>query len=137
MRRIISISRPGSLHDPGLNRSGSAAAQDLLARARQFRSPPSPRPEVRSPRSEVRSPEPAARSLKDMMRMEIWPGQPYPLGATYDGSGTNFSVFSEVAERIELCLFDESGTETRVDLPEVTGFCWHGYVPTTSPGQRY
>jgi isoamylase len=69
--------------------------------------------------------------------MTCWPGQPYPLGATYDGMGTNFSVFSEVAERVELCLFDESGNETRVDLPEVTGFCWHGYVPTISPGQRY
>ena len=52
--------------------------------------------------------------------MQIWPGQPYPLGATYDGAGTNFSLFSEVAERVELCLFDDDGTETRVDLPEVT-----------------
>jgi isoamylase len=68
---------------------------------------------------------------------EVWPGQPYPLGATYDGLGTNFSVFSEVAERVELCLFDEDGTETRHPLPEVTGFVWHGYVPTVSPGQRY
>ncbi|HEX8938816.1 MAG TPA: glycogen debranching protein GlgX [Candidatus Limnocylindrales bacterium] len=67
----------------------------------------------------------------------IWPGQPYPLGATYDGLGTNFSVFSEVAERVELCLFDADGTETRLELPEVTGFCWHGYVPTATPGTRY
>ena len=48
----------------------------------------------------------------------VWPGNPYPLGATYDGGGTNFAVFSEVAERVELCLFDDDGTETRVDLPE-------------------
>jgi glycogen operon protein len=67
----------------------------------------------------------------------IWPGQPYPLGATFDGTGTNFSVFSEVARRVELCLFDRDGRETRVDLPEVTAFCWHGYVPGLQPGQRY
>jgi isoamylase len=70
-------------------------------------------------------------------RLKVWPGNPYPLGATYDGSGTNFAVFSEVAERVELCLFDEDGSETRVDLPETTAFCWHGYLPTVGPGQRY
>lgn len=59
------------------------------------------------------------------------------MGATYDGVGTNFSVFSEVAEKVELCLFDENDRETRVDLPEVTGFCWHGYLPHAIPGQRY
>ena len=69
--------------------------------------------------------------------MKIWPGTPYPLGATYDGAGTNFSLFSEVAERVELCLFDEAGRETRVDLPEVTGYCWHGYLRGVEPGQRY
>ncbi|MDT3706132.1 MAG: glycogen debranching protein GlgX [Thiobacillus sp.] len=69
--------------------------------------------------------------------MKVWPGTPYPLGATYDGAGTNFSLFSEVAHRVELCLFDETARETRVDLPEVTGFCWHGYFPTITPGQRY
>jgi glycogen operon protein len=51
--------------------------------------------------------------------------------------GTNFSLFSEVADRLELCLFDEDGTETRVDLPESTAYCWHGYVPNVGPGQRY
>ncbi len=69
--------------------------------------------------------------------MQIWPGQPYPLGATFDGVGTNFSLFSEVAERVELCLFDSHGKETRVDLPEMTALCWHGYVPDVRPGQRY
>ena len=74
--------------------------------------------------------------------MRIWPGTPYPLGATWDGWGTNFTLFSEVAERVELCLFDEtddSGTlsETRVELTEVDGFVWHGYLPGISPGQRY
>ncbi|GAA6527219.1 glycogen debranching protein GlgX [Intrasporangium sp. DVR] len=69
--------------------------------------------------------------------MDIWPGQAYPLGATYDGTGVNFAVFSEVAERVELCLVDEDLNETRVDLPEVDGFVWHGYVPYVQPGQRY
>src|SRR2546428_2812520 len=69
--------------------------------------------------------------------MKIWPGEPYPLGATYDGAGTNFSLFSEVAERVELCLFDDDGGERRVALPEVTALCWHGYLPGIAPGQRY
>ncbi|WP_432570372.1 glycogen debranching protein GlgX [Kineococcus sp. SYSU DK005] len=69
--------------------------------------------------------------------MQIWPGRPYPLGATYDGAGTNFALFSEVAERVELCLIDESGKEQRIDLPEVDGFVWHAYLPSVLPGQRY
>jgi len=69
--------------------------------------------------------------------MQVWPGKPYPLGATYDGSGTNFSVFSEVAERVELCLYDDHEHETRIDLPESTALCWHGYLPNVRPGQRY
>ncbi|HKL48974.1 MAG TPA: glycogen debranching protein GlgX [Desulfuromonadales bacterium] len=68
--------------------------------------------------------------------MKVWPGLPYPLGATYDGSGTNFSLFSEIAEGVELCLFNE-GQETRIELPEVTGYCWHGYLPRIEPGQLY
>ena len=67
----------------------------------------------------------------------IWPGHPYPLGATYDGGGTNFALFSEVAERVELCLFDDDGRETRVDLPEREALVWHGYIPRIVPGQRY
>ncbi|HEY3603465.1 MAG TPA: glycogen debranching protein GlgX [Sporichthyaceae bacterium] len=66
-----------------------------------------------------------------------WPGTPYPLGATYDGAGTNFAVFSEVAERIELCLLDVRGRETRVVLPEVDAFVHHVYLPGVEPGQRY
>ncbi|MBI2708850.1 MAG: glycogen debranching protein GlgX [Actinobacteria bacterium] len=69
--------------------------------------------------------------------MQIWPGQLFPLGASYDGAGTNFSVFSEVAERVELCLFDGTGTETRVPLTEVDAYCWHAYLPGIGPGQRY
>ncbi|HZT67351.1 MAG TPA: glycogen debranching protein GlgX [Acidimicrobiales bacterium] len=66
-----------------------------------------------------------------------WPGTAFPLGATYDGAGTNFSLFSEVAEQVELCLFDPDGAETRVPLREVTAFCWHGYLSGVGPGQRY
>jgi len=69
--------------------------------------------------------------------MRIWPGDPYPLGATYDGAGTNFSLFSEAATGVELCLFDDAGEETRIALTEIDGFVWHGYVPWVSPGQRY
>jgi len=69
--------------------------------------------------------------------MSPFPGEPNPLGAHYDGAGTNFSIFSEDAERVELCLFDEDGQETRLDLPENTGFHWHGYLPGVGPGQRY
>ncbi|WP_197383358.1 glycogen debranching protein GlgX [Mycolicibacterium mengxianglii] len=68
---------------------------------------------------------------------EVWPGKAYPLGSTYDGSGTNFAVFSEVAERVELCLFDADGNETRYSLPEVDGFVWHGFLPGIESGQRY
>src|ERR1700710_541366 len=67
----------------------------------------------------------------------VWPGKAYPLGASYDGSGTNFALFSEIAERVELCLFDSDGIETRVQLPEVDGFVWHAFVPNIEPGQLY
>src|SRR5215471_17996592 len=73
--------------------------------------------------------------------MRIWPGTPYPLGATWDGAGVNFALFSEVAEAVELCLFgddsDDQRSETRVALTEVDGFVWHGYLPDVGPGQRY
>jgi isoamylase len=73
--------------------------------------------------------------------VQIWPGTPYPLGATFDGSGTNFALFSEVAERVELCLFEVGPrgkvTETRVEVTEVDAYVWHCYLPTVQPGQRY
>ncbi|CUU55802.1 glycogen operon protein [Parafrankia irregularis] len=68
---------------------------------------------------------------------QVWPGSPYPLGATFDGSGTNFAIFSEVAERVELCLFDAAGTERRIELRERDAFVWHAYLPAVLPGQRY
>ncbi|MFC9790051.1 glycogen debranching protein GlgX [Rhodococcus sp. NPDC127528] len=67
----------------------------------------------------------------------VWPGSAYPLGATYDGAGTNFSLFSEVADAVELCLIDRDGSEVRVPLTEVDGHVWHAYLPTVVPGQRY
>jgi isoamylase len=70
--------------------------------------------------------------------VECWPGQPFPLGATWDGRGTNFAIFSENAEGVELCLFDENGDESAVvPLTERTAFNWHGYLPGVGPGQRY
>jgi len=69
--------------------------------------------------------------------MHPWPGSAYPLGATYDGNGTNFALFSEAAEKVELCLFDESGKEQRLELTEVDAFVWHCYLPQVQPGQRY
>ena len=69
--------------------------------------------------------------------VETWPGRPYPLGATYDGTGTNFAVFSEVGEAVDLCLFDGRGAETRVEMREVDAFVWHCYLPNIGPGQRY
>jgi isoamylase len=69
--------------------------------------------------------------------VEIWPGAPLPLGVTCDDEGANVAVYSAQAEAVELCLFDEDGAETRVELPEVHGFVWHGYVPGLRPGARY
>jgi len=68
--------------------------------------------------------------------MEVWPGRPDPLGATWDGEGTNFALFSEVAEAVELCVFDD-GQEVRLPLSEVNAHVWHGYVPGVNPGRAY
>jgi isoamylase len=74
--------------------------------------------------------------------MQVWPGTPYPLGASWDGAGTNFALFSGVADQVELCLFgpDPAGggeQETRVAVTEVDGLVWHCYLPAIEPGQRY
>jgi isoamylase len=68
--------------------------------------------------------------------MNVWPGVPYPLGATWDGNGTNFAIFSQQSTGVELCLF-EGNNEWRVPLTEVTAFVWHCYLPGIGPGQRY
>jgi isoamylase len=70
--------------------------------------------------------------------LRVWRGNPYPLGATWDGSGANFAIFSENAEAVDLCLFDaEGGDEQRVRLTEQTDLVWHCYLPDVRPGQRY
>ncbi|HJE84002.1 glycogen debranching protein GlgX [Corynebacterium sp. 5QC2CO] len=68
---------------------------------------------------------------------QVWPGEPYPLGSTYDGAGTNFALFSDVAEKVELCLISAEGEETRIELEEVDAHIWHCYIPSIMPGQRY
>ncbi len=67
----------------------------------------------------------------------VWPGRPFPLGATWDGQGTNFALFSENAEQVELCLFDDENRETRVEVCEITAYTWHCFLPGVGPGQRY
>ena len=76
-------------------------------------------------------------TARDAHRVKIWPGTAHPLGAIYDGAGVNFSLFSEIAEAVELCLFDADGQETRIEMPERTAFCWHVYLPRMEPGQAY
>src|SRR3954447_1680426 len=68
--------------------------------------------------------------------MRVLPGVPYPLGATWTGTGTNFALFSETASRVTLCLFGDD-PEICVNLEEVTAFVWHAYLPGIKPGQRY
>ncbi len=71
------------------------------------------------------------------MPVQAWPGTAYPLGAEFDGGGTNFAVFSEGAERVELCLFDDAGAEVRIPLVDVDAHVWHAYLPEVGPGRRY
>ena len=68
--------------------------------------------------------------------MKLWPGSPFPLGANYDGVGTNFALFSEAADLVELCLVDADGTETRTPLTEMAARVWPGDAPNVGPGQR-
>jgi glycogen operon protein len=74
-----------------------------------------------------------------MTNNKIWPGRPYPLGATWDGGGVNFALFSENATAVELCLFsgEDGGNEQRIQMPEYTDNVWHGYFPEVRPGQLY
>ena len=69
--------------------------------------------------------------------MQIRPGSMYPLGASYDGAGVNFALYSQVAQKVELCLFDEHGVETRIEMTERNSYVWHNYIPGLHPGQRY
>ena len=91
-------------------------------------------PTAATPAQSVR----AGSDQKEIPRMtQVWPGSAYPLGATYDGTGTNFAIFSEVAEKVELCLFDDDGNEERIRLPEMDGYVWHAFLPGIHPGQKY
>ncbi|GHE85130.1 glycogen operon protein GlgX homolog [Streptomyces spiralis] len=78
-----------------------------------------------------------ARGRHKGVPVPVWSGYPYPLGAAYDGEGTNFALFSEVAEHVELVLVDDAGDRRQVPLTEADGFVWHGYLPGVGPGQRY
>ncbi|EFV14301.1 glycogen debranching enzyme GlgX [Segniliparus rugosus ATCC BAA-974] len=101
----------------------------------QSASPPAPANEPSAPpQGSLR--EGVVQSLTSA-DLRLWPGTPYPLGATFDGVGTNFSLFTEVAERVELCLIAPDGGETRVPLEEVDAYVWHTYLPEVGPGQRY
>jgi isoamylase len=77
--------------------------------------------------------------MSNLLQPIVWPGRPYPLGATWDGEGVNFALYSEHAEKVELCLFDIAGKRElhRVSLPEQTDMVWHGYLPEVRPGQLY
>src|SRR3954467_15500972 len=66
-----------------------------------------------------------------------WPGAPFPLGAHWDGEGTNFALWSTSATAVSVCLFDANGLETRIPLGDRTYHVWHGYIPGVGPGQRY
>lgn len=79
----------------------------------------------------------SATSSDNAPDLVVWPGNSYPLGSTYDGSGTNFALFSEVADKVELCLIDSDGAETRIEMREVDAHIWHCYLPGIIPGQRY
>ncbi len=84
------------------------------------------------------SPDPASASAHHEASLShTWPGTPFPQGASFDGRGTNFSIYSENAEAIELCLFDATGDETRIEMTEVNAFNHHVYLPGCQPGQRY
>src|SRR5258708_19171127 len=91
------------------------------------------------PPARLRSITSLSPSATKVSHSRIWPGQPHPLGATWDGRGVNFALFSAHAEKVELCLFDASGTREveRVTLPEYTDEVWHGYLPDATPGTLY
>ena len=75
--------------------------------------------------------------MPTLYKGSVIPGQPYPLGATYDGSGTNFALFSDAATGVTLCLVDENGQEEHVPIVTNDGNIWHCYIPGIHPGQRY
>ncbi|MFT4124775.1 MAG: glycogen debranching protein GlgX [Gordonia sp. (in: high G+C Gram-positive bacteria)] len=123
---------PADPPEPTEGTSGASAPEPAPA-SPTTHLPPAAAP---TPPAAVDRPEPVTAE-RPPRPIAVWPGQPYPLGATYDGAGTNFSLFSEVATAVELCLIAPDGTETRVNLDEVDGYCWHCYLPNVGPGQFY
>src|SRR5262245_54793232 len=88
----------------------------------------------------ARAPERLKPRVRDASGLRVWPGQPYPLGASWDGRGVNFALYSENATKVELCLFDSQNAaheSARIELPEYTDFVWHGFFPDLVPGQLY
>ena len=99
--------------------------------------PGAEKPATATPKPAVSDAAPAAAVAAAPTPITVWPGTQYPLGASYDGVGTNFSLFSEVAEAVDLCLIDPDGTERRIRLEEVDAYIWHCYLPNVVPGQFY
>src|SRR5581483_132949 len=118
---LTHVRKPSGGCTPGM--AGPQAGQGLKARSA-------------APRT-VRAREALMQLWQESTDVSRTPGRAWPLGATYDGAGTNFAVFSEAAERVELCLFDEDGGEERIPLKEVDGFVHHIHLPDVGPGQRY
>jgi glycogen operon protein len=78
--------------------------------------------------------------FEELLHVRVWPGQPYPLGATWTGLGVNFAIYSDHATKVDLCLFDSANAveeSARITLPERTDMVWHGYLPDIRPGQLY
>ena len=119
---------------------GGGARRELRARDRGPRAGGAHRARrhPRRPRARRhRRPALARRRAGDPVSRDAWPGRPYPLGATWDGQGTNFSLFSEHATAVELCLFGDDGAEERLPVEQVTAYVWHVYLPEVGPGTRY
>ena len=89
--------------------------------------------------TESNKPLTEATTFISKSKSRVREGLPYPLGATWDGSGVNFAIFSANATKVELCLFDDEGKEEieRIELPEFTNEIWHGYLPDARPGTLY
>ncbi|WP_435082045.1 glycogen debranching protein GlgX [Gordonia hongkongensis] len=124
-----STADPGSPSEPRAPESDTTSTTAAPPSGGKTIADPVPMPSDPIQAEALVQPEPAP--------IPVWPGTPYPLGATYDGVGTNFSLFSEVAEAVELCLIDREGHERRIRLEEVDGYCWHCYLPNVGPGQFY
>ncbi len=96
-------------------------------------------PTEQAPPAKIPTP-PATRLSQPDHPLRVWPGRPYPLGATWDGAGVNFTLFSENATKVELCLFDAAEDKQpahTITLPDCTDRVWHGYLPDVEPGQLY